>query len=309
MRHSTQGRIQRQVSFLRRQFLQDGGLAVHGRALGGGRLASTHGDWRMLERQNLHAAGDALGVPGASAQRRPLLPCRSGPPDCASRLAGAQAVQLGDGRLLPGEEAAAGAVLLRRGLPRGAKPGRAGRLTVALEGPPRLPVRRLDGLHARHPGEPPGVPADLQSEARDGFPVARIGAIISLSCGAILNLGICRYAGKGQGEVSLLRQLWDVLSPRRRPAGGPLDVGLGRDVPAPAARGRHRQPPDGPPPGRLPQGDAPGQGRPHCRVDEADVDPLGGPADVQRAARLDHGPRGADPRRAARIPDRGRSSS
>jgi DDE family transposase len=46
-----------------------------------------------------------------------------------------------------------------------------------------------------------------------GFPIARIGAIISLSCGAILNLGICRYAGKGQGEVSLLRQLWDILRP------------------------------------------------------------------------------------------------
>ena len=37
------------------------------------------------------------------------------------------------------------------------------------------------------------------------FAPARIGAIISLSCGAILDLGICRYAGKGQGEVSLLR--------------------------------------------------------------------------------------------------------
>jgi hypothetical protein len=46
-----------------------------------------------------------------------------------------------------------------------------------------------------------------------GFAPARIGAIISLSCGAILDLGICRYAGKGQGEVSLLRQLWDVLRP------------------------------------------------------------------------------------------------
>src|SRR5262249_2645398 len=44
-----------------------------------------------------------------------------------------------------------------------------------------------------------------------GFPIARIGAIISLSCGAIMNLGVCRYAGKGQGEVSLLRELWDVL--------------------------------------------------------------------------------------------------
>src|SRR6185436_4637259 len=46
-----------------------------------------------------------------------------------------------------------------------------------------------------------------------GFPIARIAAIISLSCGAILNLGICRYAGKGQGEVSLLRQLWNLLRP------------------------------------------------------------------------------------------------
>jgi hypothetical protein len=39
------------------------------------------------------------------------------------------------------------------------------------------------------------------------FALARVGAIISLSCGAILDLGICRYAGKGQGEVSLLRRL------------------------------------------------------------------------------------------------------
>jgi hypothetical protein len=33
-----------------------------------------------------------------------------------------------------------------------------------------------------------------------GFAVARVGAVISLSCGAILDLGICRYAGKGQGR-------------------------------------------------------------------------------------------------------------
>jgi len=45
-----------------------------------------------------------------------------------------------------------------------------------------------------------------------GSPIARIGAITSLSCGAIIALGFCRYAGKGQGEVSLLRRLWDVLS-------------------------------------------------------------------------------------------------
>ncbi len=47
-----------------------------------------------------------------------------------------------------------------------------------------------------------------------GFPIARLGALISLSCAAVVNLGFCQYAGKGQGEVSLLRRLWDVLRPR-----------------------------------------------------------------------------------------------
>jgi len=46
-----------------------------------------------------------------------------------------------------------------------------------------------------------------------GFPIARIGAVISLACGAVVNLGFCRYAGKGQGEVSLLRRLWGLLAP------------------------------------------------------------------------------------------------
>jgi Transposase DDE domain len=46
-----------------------------------------------------------------------------------------------------------------------------------------------------------------------GFPIARIGALISLASGAVVNLGFCQYAGKGQGEVSLLRRLWDVLRP------------------------------------------------------------------------------------------------
>src|ERR1700745_1215624 len=46
-----------------------------------------------------------------------------------------------------------------------------------------------------------------------GFPIARIGAVISLACGAVVNLGFCQYAGKGQGEVSLRRRVWDVLHP------------------------------------------------------------------------------------------------
>jgi hypothetical protein len=54
-------------------------------------------------------------------------------------------------------------------------------------------------------------PLTYNQKPGTGFPVARIGAIISLSCGAILNLGICRYAGKGQSELGLLRRLWGVF--------------------------------------------------------------------------------------------------
>src|SRR5262245_40553760 len=46
-----------------------------------------------------------------------------------------------------------------------------------------------------------------------GFPIARLGALTSLACGAVVNLGFCRYAGKGPGEVRLLRRLWDVPRP------------------------------------------------------------------------------------------------
>lgn len=46
-----------------------------------------------------------------------------------------------------------------------------------------------------------------------GFPIARIAAIFSLSCGAVVDLGICRYAGKGQGELSVFRQLWSFFCP------------------------------------------------------------------------------------------------
>jgi hypothetical protein len=54
-------------------------------------------------------------------------------------------------------------------------------------------------------------PLTYNQKPGTGFPIARIGAIISLSCGAILNLGICRYAGKGQSELGLLHKLWGVL--------------------------------------------------------------------------------------------------
>jgi hypothetical protein len=46
-----------------------------------------------------------------------------------------------------------------------------------------------------------------------GFPMARLAAVFSLSCGAVLDLGICRYAGKGQSELGLLRGLMNIFRP------------------------------------------------------------------------------------------------
>ena len=56
-------------------------------------------------------------------------------------------------------------------------------------------------------------PQNVAQKPGLGFPIARIAAVISLSCGAVLDLGICRYAGKGQGELSLLRRSWDLFRP------------------------------------------------------------------------------------------------
>jgi hypothetical protein len=47
-----------------------------------------------------------------------------------------------------------------------------------------------------------------------GFPLARIAVFFSLSCGAVLDLAICSYSGKGNSELGMLRQLWDILRPR-----------------------------------------------------------------------------------------------
>jgi hypothetical protein len=77
-------------------------------------------------------------------------------------------------------------------------------------------VYLFDGTTVTMPDTPQNqqaYPQVYNQQPGVGFPIARVGAVISLACGAIVNLGVCRYAGKGQGEVSLLRELWDSLRP------------------------------------------------------------------------------------------------
>ncbi len=56
-------------------------------------------------------------------------------------------------------------------------------------------------------------PQPPQQKPGLGFPLARIAVIFSLACGAVLDVGMCRYAGKGQSELALLRQLWSIFQP------------------------------------------------------------------------------------------------
>src|SRR5918995_5033251 len=54
-------------------------------------------------------------------------------------------------------------------------------------------------------------PQPPQQRLGVGFPLARMAAFFSLSCGAVLDLAISPYAGKGNSEMGMLRQLWEVL--------------------------------------------------------------------------------------------------
>ncbi|MAT68541.1 MAG: IS4 family transposase [Planctomycetaceae bacterium] len=77
-------------------------------------------------------------------------------------------------------------------------------------------VYMFDGTTISMPDTPGNQEAYPQSNKQTpgvGFPLARVAGIFSLSCGAILDLAFARYSGKGQGEVTLFRQLWDLFRP------------------------------------------------------------------------------------------------
>ena len=44
-------------------------------------------------------------------------------------------------------------------------------------------------------------PQPPQQKPGLGFPLMRIAVIFSLACGSVLDVGMCRYAGKGQSEL------------------------------------------------------------------------------------------------------------
>jgi hypothetical protein len=213
MSDSSQGRLRQQVNFLRRQFLQEGELPFTD----------------VLSEKTIAPALDTIDVCWKDRIYCPLVTLWVflGQVLSADHSCRAAVARLIAHRLARGEEACSSKT--------GAYCQARHRLSEkffsavtclvgrALDGQTDAKwlwkgrrVYMFDGTIVSMPDTPQNQQAYPQTYNQRrglGFPIARIGAITSLSCGAIVNLGFCRYAGKGQGEVSLLRRLWDVLRP------------------------------------------------------------------------------------------------
>lgn len=213
MHHSSAGRFRRQFGFLRRQFLQEGDLPFT----------------NVLSEASMAPALDAIEACWKERVYSPLVTLwvflgqvLSADPSCRSAVARLIAHRIAQGQKacsartgaycqardrLPEKFFSAVACLVGRTLDGQVDP------TWLWKG---RRVYLFDGTTVSMPDTPENqeaYPQNVVQERGLGFPLARLGAIVSLSCGTILNLGFCRYAGKGQGEVSLLRRTWDVLSP------------------------------------------------------------------------------------------------
>ena len=74
----------------------------------------------------------------------------------------------------------------------------------------------VDGSTVSMPDTPENqetYPQPPQQRPGLGFPLARVTVLLSLATGACHDLAIAPYAGKGTGETTLLRQMYDALSP------------------------------------------------------------------------------------------------
>jgi Transposase DDE domain len=73
-----------------------------------------------------------------------------------------------------------------------------------------------DGSHVSMPDTPENqasYPQPPSQKAGIGFPLARVAVLLSLATGACHDLAIAPYKGKGTGETTLLREMYDSLQP------------------------------------------------------------------------------------------------
>jgi IS4 transposase len=207
-----QGRVRQQLRFLRRQFLQDGELPF-------GNVLS----------EAVEQALAALSVCWLDRVYSPLVTLwvflsqvLSADHSCRAAVARLMAHRASRGQRRCSAETGAYCQARKR-LPErffsdvARRSGRA--LEAGIESQWLWKGRRVyvyDGSSVSMPDTPENQLAYPQPDTQKpglGFPLARIAAVFSLACGAVLDLGICRYAGKGQSELGLLRTLWNLFLP------------------------------------------------------------------------------------------------
>jgi hypothetical protein len=213
MRDCNQPRFRQQISFLRRQFLQDSELPFSD----------------VLSKKIVEQALTAVGVVWNDGIYTPLVTLwvflgqvLSADHSCRAAVSRLIAHRISRGQRACSPETSAYCQARKR-LPEAFFSRVACAVGRALDdkvNPQWLWKERrvymFDGTTVSMPDTPENLqayPKTYNQKPGLGFPIARVGAITSLSCGAILNVGFCRYAGKGQGEVSLLRRMWDILRP------------------------------------------------------------------------------------------------
>jgi hypothetical protein len=213
MRHSNQGRFRQQLQFLRRQFLQDGDLPFS----------------NILSEEIVERALTAIKVFWNDRIFSPLVTLwvflgqvLSADSCCRAAVARLIAHRLSQGQRPCSPETGAYCQARKR-LPEAFFSEVARRTGKALDSnvePHWLWKRRrvyvYDGSSVSMPDTPENQQAYPQPDTQKrglGFPLARIAAVFSLACGAVLDLGICRYAGKGQSELGILRTLLNIFLP------------------------------------------------------------------------------------------------
>jgi hypothetical protein len=213
MRSYNHGRFQQQASFLRRQFLQDGDLPFTD----------------VLSEGVVSQAMTAINVIWLDRIYSPLVTlwvflgqALSADSSCRAAVARLIAHRLSRGQRACSAETGAYCQARKR-LPEEffAETARlTGRALQAKVDPEWLwkgrRVYAYDGATVTMPDTPENQAAYPQPVIQRpglGFPMARLAAVFSLACGAVVDLGISRYAGKGQSELGMLRTLMNVFQP------------------------------------------------------------------------------------------------
>ena len=213
MRDCNQGRFRQQVRFLRRQFLQDGDMPF----------------CNVLSDQIVSKAMAAIETCWLDRIYSPLVTLwvflgqvLSQDHSCRAAVARLIAHRLSRGQRACSAETG-GYCQARKRLPEeffsevGRQAGQA--LDNSAEEQwlwKRRRVLAYDGSTVSMPDtaeNQQAYPQPPQQTPGVGFPLARVAAFFSLSCGAVVDLAICRYTGKRQSELGMLRTLWDVLLP------------------------------------------------------------------------------------------------